>query len=75
MSSWENGILLNKLFTPGGRPFNPAKGKQDLKRAESHCCKVNTLGMLACNFSKFLRFLKEIHFRKSLKESERCDRF
>ena len=46
-----------------------------LKRAESHYCEVNTLGFLACNFSMFLRFLKGVHFRKSLTQSERRDRF
>ena len=50
---------MNKLFTPGGRLFSPPKGEHVvLKRAESHRCEVNTLGILACNFSTFLRFLE-----------------
>ena len=73
LSSLENGIPLNKLFTLGGRLFNPSKGKHVLKRAESHRCEVNTSGIFACNFSVF--FLKGIHFRKPLTESERSDRF
>ena len=55
ISSWENGIPLNKEFTLGGRRFNPPKGKNVLKRAESHRCEVNTLGILACNFSAFFK--------------------
>ena len=66
LTSWENGILLNMLFT---------KRKHVLKRAESHCCEVNTLGIFAYDFSMFLRFLKGIHFRKLPTESERSDRF
>ena len=46
-----------------------------LKRAESHLCEVNTLTIIACNFTMFLRFLKGVHFRKSITESERNDRF
>ena len=46
-----------------------------LKRAESHRREVNRVGILACNFSMFLRFLKGIHVRKSLTESEWSDRF
>ena len=38
-----------------GRLFNPPKGKHVLKRAESHCCEVNTLWKLACNFSTFFK--------------------
>ena len=34
-SSWENGIPLNKLFTLGGRLFNPSKREHVLKHAES----------------------------------------
>ena len=75
LSSWGNGIPLNKLFTLGGRLFNPTKQKHVLKRAESHRCEVNILGILACNFITFLRFLKGIHFRKLPAESERNDRF
>ena len=37
-----------------------------LKRAESHRCEVNTLGILAFNFSMFLRFLKGIHIENCL---------
>ena len=62
MGEW---IPLNKLFTPAGRLFNPSKGKHVLKRAKSHRFEVNTLGILACNFSMFLRFLKGIHFIRS----------
>ena len=42
-----------------------------LKSSESHCGEVNTLGILVCDFSTFLRFLKRIHLRKSLTESGR----
>ena len=55
LSSWENGIPLNKLFTKGGRLFNPQKQKHVLNRAECHCCEVNTLGNFACNFSTFFK--------------------
>ena len=73
LSSWENGIPLNKLFTLG-RLFNPPKRKLVLKCAESHRCEANILGIFACNFSTFLRFLKGIHFRKfAFTESERSD--
>ena len=61
---------LEWLFTLGGRFFNPTKGKQVLKRAESHHYDVKRLGILACNFSMFLKFLKGVHFRESLTESE-----
>ena len=44
---------MNKLFKQGGRLFNSSKGKHVLKRAESHRCEVNTLRILACNFSMF----------------------
>ena len=64
-----------KLFTQGGRLANPSKGKHVLKRAESHRSEVNTLGIFACNCSMFLRSLRGIHFRKSLMDSERSDRF
>ena len=53
LSSWETGIPLNKLSTLGGRLFNPPKRKHMLKRAESHHCEVDTLGIFACNFSTF----------------------
>ena len=70
---------LNKLFTLGGRLFNPPKRKHSLKRAaESHRCEVNqvnTLGSFACNFSTFFKVLKGIHFRKLPTEFERSDRF
>ena len=52
MEEWDP---LNKLFTLGGRLFNPPKGKDLLKRAEIHCCGVNTLGLFACNLSTFLK--------------------
>ena len=46
----------NKLFILGGGGFfNPPKGKHMLKCAESHRCEVSTLGILACNFSTFLK--------------------
>ena len=73
LSSWEHGIPLNKLATLGGRLFNPPKRKQMLKRAESHRCEVNKLGIFTCSFITFLRFLKGIHFRISFTESERSD--
>ena len=44
-----------ELFTLGGRLFNPSKGKHVLKRAESHRCEVNKLGIFACNFSMFFK--------------------
>ena len=66
---------MNELFTLGGRLFNSSKRKHVLKRAESHCCEVNTLGTLLVILACFLRFLKGAHFRKSLTESERSDRF
>ena len=53
LSSWENGIPLRKLFTLGGRLFNSSKRKHVVKRAESHRCEVNTLGIFACNFGTF----------------------
>ena len=53
LSSWENGIPLNKLFILGGRLFTPPKQKHALKRAECHRCDVTTLGNFACNFSTF----------------------
>ena len=47
-----------------------------LKRAESRRYEVNTLGILACDFSMFFKvLLKGAHFRESLTESERSDRF
>ena len=47
--------VLNKLFTLGGRIFDPLERKHMLKRAESHGCEVNTLGIFACNFSIFCK--------------------
>ena len=47
----------NKFFTPGERLVNPLKGTHVLKRAASHLCDVNTLGILACSFSTFLKAL------------------
>ena len=61
-SSWENGIPLNKLFTLGGRIFNPPKGKHVLRRAESHRCEVNKFGILACNFSTFFKVSQKDSF-------------
>ena len=46
-----------------------------LKRAECHCCEVNTLGKLACNFSTFFKVSLRDSFRGSLTESERSNRF
>ena len=66
---------MNELLTLGGRLFNSSKRKHVLTRTESYPCKVNTLGTFVCNFSMFLRFLKEALFRKLLTESERRDRF
>ena len=50
-----NNELLDPVFFSDqwGRLYNPSKGKHVLKRAESHRCEVNTLGILACNFSTF----------------------
>ena len=51
----------------GGRETSqPAKRKARAKACLSHRCEVNTLGILACNFSMSF---------KSLTESERNDRF
>ena len=58
LSSRENGIPRNKSFTLEGRLFNPPKGKHMLKRSESHCCEVNTLGFLLAILACFLRFSK-----------------
>ena len=55
LSSWENGIPLNKLFTLGARLFNLPKPKHVLKRVESHRCEVITLRTFACNFSTFFK--------------------
>ena len=55
LSPWENGIPLNKLLTQGGRLFNQPKRKHVLKRAESHHCEINTLGIFACKFSTFFK--------------------
>ena len=66
---------VNKLFTLGGRLFQPAKRKYVLKRAESHRCGAKRLGIFACNISTLLRFLKGIHFRRLPTESERSDQF
>ena len=55
LSSWENGIPLNKLFTLGGRLFNPPKRKHMLKLAESHRCEANTLGISAFDFRTFIK--------------------
>ena len=52
MGEW---IPLCKLFILGGKLFNPSKGKRVLKRAESHRCEVKTSGILACNFSTFIK--------------------
>ena len=70
LSSWENGIPQNRLFTLGGRLSSSSKGKHVLKHAESHRYEVNTLGIFACNFNMFFKFLKGVHFRKSLTESD-----
>ena len=64
LSSWENGIPLNMLFTLGGKLFNPPKRKHVLKRAESHHCEVNTLGIFACNFSTFFKVSQRDSFWK-----------
>ena len=75
LSSWENGIPLNKLFTLGGRLFNPPNRKHVLNRDESHRCEVKTLGILLVILARVLRFLKGIHFRKLPTESEWSGRF
>ena len=64
LSSWENGIPLNKLFTAGGRLFNYPKRKHVLKHAESHRCEVNTLGTFACNLSTFFKASQRDSFWK-----------
>ena len=58
LSSWDNGILLNKLFTQDGRLFNPSKSKRVLKRAESHRCVRLTQGFLLAILASFSRFFK-----------------
>ena len=68
LSSWENGIPLNKLFTLRGRLFNPQKGKHVLKHADSDRCEANTLRILDDNFSTFFLgfskgFILEIAYR------------
>ena len=75
LSSWENGIPLNMLFTLGGRLFNPPKRKHALKRAESHRCEVNTLGTFACNFNTIFKVSQRDSFGKLPTESEQSDRF
>ena len=62
-------------FTPGARLFNSSERKHVLKRAERHCCEVNTLWTFACNSIMFFKVSQRGHFRKSLTESERSDRF
>ena len=64
---------MNKLFTLGRRVFDPPKGQYVLSRAESRRCKVNTLGILVCNFSIFFKVSQTIQFRKSITEYERSD--
>ena len=65
LSSWENGIPLNNLFTLGGRLFNPLKRKHVLKRAGSHRCEVNTFGTSACNISTFFKVSQRDSFWKT----------
>ena len=55
LSSWENGIPLTKLFILGGRLFHSPKRIARAKAFSSHCCKVNTLGKLAHDFSTFFK--------------------
>ena len=57
---------LNKVFTLGGRLFNPPKGKHVLKRTESHRCGVNTQGIFACNFSMFFKVSQRIFLENCL---------
>ena len=66
---------MNKLFILRGRLFNPTRGKQVLKRAESHRCEVNTLWKFACNRSTLFKVTRREFFRRSLTESEGSDRF
>ena len=49
---------MNKLFTLGGRLFNPSKGKHVLERAESHRCEVHTFGILLLILALFKGFSK-----------------
>ena len=52
----ESTVLAILWYTRGGgRLFNRPKRKHVLKRAESHCCDVNTSGTFACNFSTFFK--------------------
>ena len=62
LSSWENGIPQNKLFTLGGRLFSPPKGKHVLKRTESNHCEVKKLGILSGNFSTFFKVAQRDSF-------------
>ena len=55
---------MNKLFTLGGRLFNPLGRKHVLKHAESHRCEVNTLRIFACNFSTFFKVSQRDSFWK-----------
>ena len=64
LTSWENGIPLNKLFTKGERLFSPPIGKHVPKRAESHRCAINTFRKLACNFSTFFAVSGKEHSHK-----------
>ena len=75
LSSWENGIPLNKLFTLGGRRFNPPKREHLLKRAESRRCEVNTLEILLVILARFCRILKGTYFGILPAESVRSDQF
>ena len=74
MSSWENGIFLNKLFHSllrlwlfilSGRLFHSPRRMHVLKRAQvSHSCKVNILRILVRDFSKFFKVSRRICFKK-----------
>ena len=62
LSSWESELPLNKLLTLEGRLFNPPKGKHVLKHGESRACEINTLRILACNFSTFFKVSRRDSF-------------
>ena len=51
-----------------GKVFQPSKRKAVLKCAKGHLCEVNTVGILACKFSKFLRFIQGIFSETSLQK-------
>ena len=66
MGEWNPPCNPLEDIQTSGKTFQIFKGKHVVKRAESHRCEVNTLGILACNFSTFSRFLKGFSLENSL---------